>query len=134
MLPVIPLFPLPPKKGGHNSQKCGTGPGKYGGLSTGIIEVIFSRILRAKVRAGFGLARWGFRSGAGFEFLSSTSALASVPALLSVLDSREARRPRYQSGPGSVNPMRGRVRTTGRLERECDRPSPPGFFLKCRIF
>jgi len=58
-------FPFTPKKRGHNSQKCGTEPGKQRGLSTGIDEVIFSRIWKAKARAGCGLARWGFWPKAG---------------------------------------------------------------------
>jgi hypothetical protein len=66
-VPVVPLFPLPHGSGGHNSQKRGTGPGKYGDLSTGIDEVIFSSIWEANVRAGCGLARLGFRPGAGFR-------------------------------------------------------------------
>ena len=51
--PVVPLFPLPPKRGGHNSQKCGTGPGKQGGFSTGINEVTCSNVWIAEVRAGW---------------------------------------------------------------------------------
>jgi hypothetical protein len=55
-----PFFPKITKIGGHNSQKRGTGPGNYSGFSTGIIEVIFSRIWRAKVRTSWGSDRLDF--------------------------------------------------------------------------
>ena len=58
-VPVVPLFSLPPKRGGHNSQKRGTGPGTGRGLSTGIIEVIISRIWIAEVRPDGVQAVWG---------------------------------------------------------------------------
>jgi hypothetical protein len=59
-VPVVPLFPRVARRRDHNSQKCGTGPGRRGGLSGGIGEVIFSRIWKVKVMAGCNGARPGF--------------------------------------------------------------------------
>jgi hypothetical protein len=44
-------FPKITQIRGHNSQKRGTEPGNHGRLSTGIIEVTFSHIWPAKVKA-----------------------------------------------------------------------------------
>ena len=62
-IPVVPLFPGPPKLGGHNSKKHRNRSGIQGQRTAGIIEVIFSHIWTAKVRVRWNLACNGFFHG-----------------------------------------------------------------------
>ena len=51
-VPVVPLFPKSSEYEVIIRKNTGTGPGTGRGLPVGIIEVIFSDVTMAKVRAG----------------------------------------------------------------------------------
>jgi ribosomal protein L37E len=82
-------FPKITQIRGHNSQKHGTEPGKYRGLSTGIGEVIFSLIWLAKVTAGWNSGRFRSWPVAGSE-VSDHFPWLPYPPFLSAISTREA--------------------------------------------
>ena len=93
-MPVVPLFPGPPKLGGHNSEKRRNRPGIQGQRTAGIIEVIFSHIWTAKVRTRWNLARNGFFQGPFSGFGRGCLTIIILGA------DRESVRARGPAGPG----------------------------------